>query len=87
MASYESLLKGLDIQEKIEGPTENIALCRLVVPHLKTGMDVQAFFDIRFHRYAAKHSYQAHKFLYVKENIKALFLAVADAGKEKLITS
>lgn len=86
MASYESLLKGLDIQEKIEGPTENIALCRLVVPYLKTGMDVQAFFDIRFHRYA-KHSYQSHKFLYVKENIKALFLAVADVEKAKVISS
>lgn len=72
MATYESLFKDLDIQERIEGKTENIDICRIIVKHLKTNMDVQTFFNIKFHRYD-KHSYQAHKFYYVKDNIKALF--------------
>ncbi len=72
MATYESLFKDLDIQERIEGKTENIELCRTIVKHLKTNMDVQTFFNIKFHRYD-KYSYQSHKFYYVKDNIKALF--------------
>lgn len=72
MATYESLFKDLDIQERIEGKTENTELCRTIVKHLKTNMDVQTFFNIKFHRYD-KYSYQSHKFYYVKDNIKALF--------------
>lgn len=72
MATYESLFKDLAIQERIEGKSENIELCRIIVKHLKNNMDVQAFFNIKFHRYD-KYSYQAHKFYYVKDNIKALF--------------
>lgn len=72
MATYESLFKDLAIQERIEGKSENIELCRIIVKHLKTNMDVQTFFNIKFHRYD-KYSYQAHKFYYVKDNIKALF--------------
>lgn len=36
MASYDSLLKELNVQEEIEGRSDNIDLCRLIVKHLKT---------------------------------------------------
>lgn len=81
MATYESLFKDLAIQERIEGKSENIELCRIIVKHLKTNMDVQEFFNIKFHRYD-KYSYQAHKFYYVKDNIKALFAEILSEKAE-----
>lgn len=81
MATYESLFKDLAIQERIEGKTENIELCRTIVKYLKTNMDVQAFFNIKFHRYD-KYSYQSHKFYYVKDNIKALFTELLSEKQE-----
>lgn len=81
MATYESLFKDLAIQERIEGKSENIELCRIIVKHLKTNMDIQAFFNIKFHRYD-KYSYQAHKFYYVKDNIKALFAEILSEKAE-----
>lgn len=45
MASYDSLLKELNIQEEIEGRSDNIDLCRLIVRHLKTSADIRAFFQ------------------------------------------
>ena len=40
MASYDSLLKELNVQEEIEGRSDNIDLCRLIVKHLKTNADI-----------------------------------------------
>ena len=77
MATYDSLFKELKIQEKIEGKSDNIDLCRIIVKHLKSNMDIRAFFDVKMHRYD-KLSYQVHSFYYVKENIKELFKAVAE---------
>lgn len=72
MASYDSLLKELNVQEEIEGRSDNIDLCRLIVKHLKTNADIRAFFNIKMQRYG-KLSYEVHKFYYVKDNIKSLF--------------
>lgn len=68
----QEFLKRLKIQEKIEGKTENIALCKVIIEHLETSNDLRAFFNVKHHRYGTL-SYEAHTFYYVKENIKQLF--------------
>lgn len=68
----DKFLKRLKIQEKIEGSTANINLCRVVIEHCKDASDINAFFKIKFHRYGVS-SYETHMFYYVKENIINMF--------------
>lgn len=60
------ILKELLIQEEIEGNSYNIDLIRKVLPVLKTQMDLNVLFKIKYHRYG-KLSYEAHRFYYPSE--------------------
>jgi hypothetical protein len=62
----ERILKELLIQEEIEGSSSNIEIIRIVLPHLKTQMDLNVLFKVKFHRYG-KFSYEVHRFYYPTE--------------------
>lgn len=69
--STSKILNCLDIQEKIEGETENLKQVKKLLKHLKKASEIDVFFEIKGHRYG-KLSYEVHHFYYVKEHLKPI---------------
>jgi hypothetical protein len=67
----ERIIKELLIQESIEGKSNDIEIIRKVLPILKTQMDLNILFNIKFHRYG-KLSYELHRFYYPSELLNNL---------------
>jgi hypothetical protein len=65
------ILKELLIQESIEGKSNDIEIIRTVLPVLKTQMDLNILFNVKFHRYG-KLSYEVHRFYYPSELLNNL---------------
>ncbi len=67
----ERIIKELLIQESIEGKSNDIEIIRKVLPILKTQMELNILFKIKFHRYG-KLSYEVHRFYYPSELLNNL---------------
>ena len=67
----ERIVNELLIQESIEGKSNDIEIVRKVLPILKTQMDLNILFKIKFHRYG-KLSYEVHRFYYPSELLNNL---------------
>jgi hypothetical protein len=67
----ERIIKELLIQESIEGKSNDIEIIRKVLPILKTQMDLNILFNVKFHRYG-KLSYEVHRFYYPSELLNNL---------------
>lgn len=65
------ILKSLQIQEEIEGATDNIKMLRRFLDCIKTSSQWQAFVDVNHHRYG-KMSYECHHFYYCTDELKKL---------------
>lgn len=69
------VLKRLEVQEQIEGLTEDLALVKrwyaIVLNNSRSGNMFSSLVKVKFHRYGDL-SYQAYTFYYASEELKAL---------------
>jgi hypothetical protein len=64
----DKIKKRLDIQEKIEGDSENLKIVRIFLDIAKTTNQWNAFINVKHHSYG-KLSYEAHRFYYPTEEL------------------
>lgn len=76
MDTRDKLTKRLNIQEKIEGKSDSLALVRRILQHTKTSREWDAATTIGWHKYGAT-PFDAHRFYY-----PAPWLAALLADKE-----
>ena len=81
MITSKKILKNLERQEKIEGPTENIRLVRFFLSKIKRASQWTAFIRTEHHRYGTL-SYQTYKFYYCSDELLALIKGAIDEIKE-----
>jgi hypothetical protein len=71
MTRGNKYFKALDIQEEIEGKSEDIDLARKIFDIINTSMELNTLFNIKHYRYG-KNSYECHRFYYPNELAKKL---------------
>jgi hypothetical protein len=62
----ERILKELEIQEGIEGKSDNIDIIKKVLPLLTTQMELNILFKVKFYKYGTG-MYAKHRFYYPTE--------------------
>lgn len=61
----DRILRELDRQAQIEGETQNIEECRIILNHTKAKNDWDALVGVQWHKYGTQ-SFEAWRFYYVR---------------------